>query len=1361
MYLPAVDGSSSFESFVDFHLSHNPTSAYAVFPQQSDEEELRVSFLEWGRAVHRAARLLRPGLSASKGEVVALIVNCDTLIYTAVLMGMIRAGLTPFPISSRNSAPAVCSMLEKTNCHRLVTTSGSLHGLLEDTKTELDIKGYELQVEEIPSLRDLFPCLGKEGASDDFHPYPALDKQQLDDVLIYIHSSGSTGFPKPIPQTVKIIFDWCNQPCAMDVRGLDDALVLGVMALPSFHTLGFTMQILLPLVTGKRIALFRPQFPSEPVHPNPDNTMEALISSNSTSVIAVPSFFESWASSEEAVQFLATLEFAASSGGPLSTKVGDRLVSRGVRLVSLYGATEMGIPMSPLPSTGGKDPEDWQYIAITDRSLPRWVPQDDGSYELQMLNTATHHLAKLNLDDVEGYATSDVFVKHPSKPDLWKVVGRSDDVLILANGEKTVPGPMEGTVLAHPAIQGVVMFGRERNQVGILVEPKTGYAFDPKDETALAAFRNKLWPVVEEANESAPAFSRIFKEMILVTSPWKPLVRAPKGTVMRKAILAEYAQEIENLYETVEASTKAGDVAPPESWAAPVIMDWLVAQAADVNRGLSPEVDLDLFAQGFDSLSATFLKNRIIGALRSSQNPSVKDAAARVSQNIVFAHPTIRQLANKLASIVDPSTSESAGGQPTAEILDMIAKYSATLPIVAEPKPVVLLTGSTGTLGTHILFQLIQSENVTKIYAYNRKSSAGSSLERQKAAFADKGFDVSRLEDAVTRSKIVFLEGEAARDNLGLEIEIFEELRNTCTHIIHNAWRLDFNLSLSSFESHIAGTRNLLSLALSSPSSSHIRFLFTSSISVLQNWDTKKGWVPEEGHLDAEVAVGPGYGESKYIAEQLILNAPLQSTSFRIGQISGGTPSGSWALTDWVPILIKSSIALGSLPNSNGVISWIPMHSVASTILDVAFAPTNVSLPRTLHVIHPRPVRWTDIMQEVREALVNRELAGIAPVPVDQSGKVSGVTTQVPLTPFNEWIARVQERSTNPTKEDLETIPAIKLLDFFKSLAEGDLVAEKSGLKEYETGNWARLATTEAVRVSQTMKDVPQIGKNDVSISMPPPEPAMKWSAKFGILTDLRLAIQGASWPTLSAIIKSPSLLLHPHAVSEVFMSHVWVGMGAAVDEGGKQVKEGLVTPHAHGVVLDIGAGHGHTVQYLDRRKVTKYIALEPNAHMHDEIRKSAARGGYTESTGTLQILPYGAEALPQILSALAPKPQCVDTLISILSLCSFPSDPPPSDVLTGLVATTLKPGGIFLFYEHVASPREEVRWWQWFWTWLWSAACGGCRLDRDTPAIVREMGVRDQGDETGMWREGDMWGKEGEDVDNIFWHSVGRFVKA
>jgi acyl-CoA synthetase (AMP-forming)/AMP-acid ligase II len=137
----------------------------------------------------------------------------------------------------------------------------------------------------------------------------------------------------------------------------------------------------------------------------------------------------------------------------------------------------------------------------------------DGQYELQLLvrlplhashlehssrvsrlqTCDTYVLAVENMPDVRGYSTKDLWVKHPTKEGLWRIVGRLDDVIILANGEKTVPGPQEAIISSSPLVQGAVMFGREHNQVGVLIEPSHDHAVDPQDEVALAKLRNALW----------------------------------------------------------------------------------------------------------------------------------------------------------------------------------------------------------------------------------------------------------------------------------------------------------------------------------------------------------------------------------------------------------------------------------------------------------------------------------------------------------------------------------------------------------------------------------------------------------------------------------------------------------------------------------------------------------------------------------------------------------------------------------------------------------------------------------------------------------------------------------------------------
>ena len=98
----------------------------------------------------------------------------------------------------------------------------------------------------------------------------------------------------------------------------------------------------------------------------------------------------------------------------------------------------------------------------------------------------------------------------------------------------------------------------------------------------------------------------------------------------------------------------------------------------------------------------------------------------------------------------------------------MIAQYSSPWPTVdgnAEPGMVVLLTGSTGNIGSHILEALLRESRILRIYAFNRPSSRQVSLlDRHGERFEDKDFDKSLL----VFLKLVFLEGDASQDGFGV-----------------------------------------------------------------------------------------------------------------------------------------------------------------------------------------------------------------------------------------------------------------------------------------------------------------------------------------------------------------------------------------------------------------------------------------------------------------------------------------------------------------------------------------------------------------------------------------------------------------
>ncbi|KAF4565475.1 hypothetical protein EYR40_002450 [Pleurotus pulmonarius] len=260
----------------------------------------------------------------------------------------------------------------------------------------------------------------------------------------------------------------------------------------------------------------------------------------------------------------------------------------------------------------------------------------------------------------------------------------------------------------------------------------------------------------------------------------------------------------------------------------------------------------------------------------------------------------------------------------------------------------------------------------------------------------------------------------------------------------------------------------------------------------------------------------------------------------------------------------------------------------------------------------------------------------------------------------------------------------------------------------------------------------------------------MKLSAALGFVTDFRYALQASLLGTLKAVVSSPSLLLKPALVSRIVMSYVWGMFADGVDGNGREIKAELITQGAHGLVLDIGAGHGHTANYLDHDKVTRYVALEPNTLMHPRIRETAKAAGFEEANGSLVILSCGAEDTETILSSVG----AVDTIVSVLTLCSVPC---PELTITSLVRDVLKPGGVLLYFEHVRSPRDDVAWWQKLWTPLWQLAFDGCKLDRPT-----HLWIEDALDTEGnrIWKEGRRWGVKDEPEEHLWWHQVGRYTK-
>lgn len=142
--------------------------------------------------------------------------------------------------------------------------------------------------------------------------------------------------------------------------------------------------------------------------------------------------------------------------------------------------------------------------------------------------------------------------------------------------------------------------------------------------------------------------------------------------------------------------------------------------------------------------------------------------------------------------------------------------------------------------------------------------------------------------------------------------------------------------------------------------------------------------------------------------------------------------------------------------------------------------------------------------------------------------------------------------------------------------------------------------------------------------------------------------------------------------------------------------------------VVEIGAGAGANLRYLPAG--TRLIAIEPNPRMHPYLRRSARRNRLE-----LEIRPIEAEAIDLPDAS-------VSAVVATLVLCSVAD---PEQVLSE-IRRILKPGGRFIFLEHVAAPANSLlgRWQQWLHK-PWHYLSEGCHLHRSSHTLVAQAGFR------------------------------------
>jgi ubiquinone/menaquinone biosynthesis C-methylase UbiE len=143
---------------------------------------------------------------------------------------------------------------------------------------------------------------------------------------------------------------------------------------------------------------------------------------------------------------------------------------------------------------------------------------------------------------------------------------------------------------------------------------------------------------------------------------------------------------------------------------------------------------------------------------------------------------------------------------------------------------------------------------------------------------------------------------------------------------------------------------------------------------------------------------------------------------------------------------------------------------------------------------------------------------------------------------------------------------------------------------------------------------------------------------------------------------------------------------------------------NVHGQVLEIGSGTGINFPCLhNNTNIESYIGIEPNVHMHPYFYDFIKQWKIPYE---IRLSNDSATDMHEVES------NSIDTVVMTLVLCSVP-DPLPEQILLE-AHRILKPGGKFIFFEHIlANPETDpfIHGFQKVIEPVWTIIGDGCRF--------------------------------------------------
>ena len=912
--------------------------------------------------------------------------------------GCVRAGLIPVPVyppSSRGFQSALYKMVHiAKDCQAAgILTSRDYQASLKTNLARSGVSAGGIDVDYISGL----PWIATEDFVDAIADRPAANHSKI---LFLQYTSGSTMEPKGVIVTHENILDTC--PLV-----IDHSSPVVVSWLPQYHDMGLIGCYLYPALKGGTTYGFSPtDFIQRPIL-----WFDAMTTYRATAT-AAPNFaydyclragrlskesleacdlsslrvlmcaaepvkpdtytrfleaFQSYGLKSESFYVaygLAENTLAVSLGGRNIVSVNKRALSLGTARMTtevseIDGATQIVSCGTPLPGLDVKivDPEG-HFPLKPERTGEIWVAGGGkcrGYWNNPEL-TLKQFRARL-VDDTpydEGYLrTGDIGFFHAGE--LY-VCGRIKDMIIL-RGQNYYPHDIENVVekssglIRHNCVAAFQIQEDSEPALAIVAEAKNPRAL-PDARKIAAAVRNYL-------NVEVAVICLIAPRAIPRTSSGKIMRHKAKQMWLRGQfnVLSEFSRE-------KDAGNSCCDSDMHSSFAELKAKYNLTGKESYnlVEAGLD-SLDLVVFVHELKELlkdkGAEMLARQVdIGVIQRVGVAELFGLAEKLKR---APEEALVHLRHSLAAFREEQ--RNAEKKMMSNDRKLIFEPPAPLPVPEIPMPKhVLLTGGTGFIGPFLMKSLLEQTRA-KIYVLVRSSDEEQGKQRLRAAMESMGpcgMDLMGMFEA----RVIAVCGDLGHPKLGLTQEVWDFLANKIDTVFHNGATVNylFNYDLMR-DANVLGTNEVVRLAFEGRPK---EFNYVSTTFVF-GWAVKS--VLNETDLNENMELLDfGYSQSKWVAEQVVVDARSRGLSARIFRPALVSPSvtGGGNNFDIAVRLVAFMVNHGIGVDTLNQVSFVPADIVANNI--VAISTTRGTANKTYHVTRDDYSNMMDITGLITKA---------------------------------------------------------------------------------------------------------------------------------------------------------------------------------------------------------------------------------------------------------------------------------------------------------------------------------------------------------------------------------------------------------